>query len=241
MSTTAARSIYPLMLVMIMVFSIPREVRSDQIEKSQTPCQEIDRLEEQLNSPEIAAKLGLYLVHKLTDMKDDQEYAQFLGFSSAQEARQSCLGSPLQVFSVTKQQLADLQGDSIPDPFFFDTKTIVYPLEVNGRAQSSVSVVSDDGKTWHLARIGSSKFIQSVERFRTPNLNFIINISDIGLRLLSDRPAGKPVLVPLTTRSRITAGAQLSASDLSEKLREEPKNIPKIPSESGTMRTQPKQ
>src|SRR5580765_8010311 len=118
---------------------------------------ESDRLVQELTSPEMAADLGLELLHQLKAKEDDEQFAKSLGFASVQDARQASRGTPLQVFSVSSEQLINFQDVSVPDAFFFNTNTLTYPLEVDGHALSSLSVVSDRDQTWRLARIGSAK------------------------------------------------------------------------------------
>ena len=188
-----------------------------------------EMLTQELISAEMAANLGLELLHQLRE--EDEQYARFLGFTSIEEARQTSLGIPLRIFSGTSEQLLNFQDDSVPDTFFLDTNTITYPLLVNGHTVSSLSVVSYRDKTWRLARIGSAKFMVSVQRNRTSKLNFIIIISDLGLHFLTDRTSGKVALVPVSDAAhlKIKEGVQLSVRELANRFAEQPRyrNAPK--------------
>jgi hypothetical protein len=199
--------------------------QTDQPEKGHMFAQsESDALGQELTSPEKAADLGLELLHQLKEKEEDEQFARSLGFASVQEARQASRGTPLQVFSVSSKHLVNFQDISVPDTLFFNTNTLTYPLEVHGHALSSLSVVYYRNQTWRLTRIGSATFIASVERNRTPTLNFIIMISDLGLRFLADRTSGEIDLVPVSDAPhlKVKQGVPISVHELASRLAKPP-------------------
>ena len=211
----------PSILLIALLLPTDSTAQNGPIERSQILTEESASLRPDSTSAEMAAQWGLELVHNLKDVEDDVQYAKFLGFASTQQARQASLGNPLQVFSVASHQLVNFQDDDVPSTFFSDTHTVTYPLEAAGHAVSSVSVVSHSNNTWSLARLGSAKFIKTVEKYRTSSLNLIIVIQDLGLRFLADRTDGKPTLIPLFDRPSfdIREGTPVSAREISMKLK----------------------
>lgn len=170
-------------------------------------------------SHEQAAALGLTVLIQLqSDNDNHQAYAKFLGFNSVQDVQKAALGDPLRAYGVHLNRLIAFDSSADPDKLLFDTRTIVYPLYTiaNGQKQvhSSLTVVSEDGKTWHRARTGSSKFIAKIERYRTSASNFLVIVPALGQRFLADRSNDKFMLIPLNSRLGFTEGKPVQARDL---------------------------
>jgi len=165
-----------------------------------------------------AADLGLETLIQLKPGDSDHEaHAIFLGFKSVKELQRAEFGEPLRAYAVPLDKLKAFKGGPNLDPMnlLVDTRTIVYPLYIQANGQkafrSSLTVISEDGKTWYRARTGSSKFITQVEKYRTSSSNFLVVVPALGQRFLADLSSGRLMLIPLDGRLGLIEGKMMPA------------------------------
>lgn len=171
------------------------------------------------SSPDEAARKGLADVRK----DENNEYAKALGFSSAKESGRATLGLPFKIYMSSlykiKKQFStgsDVEGSMI------NTRSLIYPLLVDGKPKSSLTVTMDrNSHRWRTTKWGSPKLIVLLERARgmRPQSNLVVLISPqnpLGLRFIGDRTMGELMLTPIADIPRLglTAGQPRLARDI---------------------------
>lgn len=112
---------------------------------AQTPMPEAE------NTPERAAARSLATLRQLSN---EQTYRE-LGFESAAEAERTTLGEPLRVFFVRLDRLRQFaQGDSARE-LLTDANRYVYPVLVEGKPRSAVTVELLNGR-WEAVGFGGA-------------------------------------------------------------------------------------
>jgi hypothetical protein len=181
-------------------------------------------------TPIEAARQGLADVHRLEpsskksaeeNAKND-EYTKALGFASAQEASRATLGVPLQIQMSRLLSLKQFTEKSDPQSFIIDTGSMIYPLLVEGKVKSSLTVTKDrKTMSWRTTEWGSPKLIGLIERARgkSPQSSLVVLISPqnpLGLRFIGERAAGELLLTPIADipKLKLTAGEQRPARSI---------------------------
>jgi len=181
-------------------------------------------------TPIEAARKGLAYVRRLEptsnkspkETAENDEYAKALGFASAQEASRATLGVPLQIQMSKLLSLKQFTRKSDAQSFIIDTGSTIYPLLVEGKVKSSLTVTKDrKTKRWHTTEWGSPKLIGLIERARgmRPQSSLVVLISPqnpLGLRFIGERQTGKLLLTPIANIPRISleAGEQRPAREI---------------------------
>lgn len=176
---------------------------------------------------EAAAMNGLEDVHSLraATAQDADLYAKALGFTSAEEAHRAQLGIPLPIHIARLAWLKIFSSQSEPQNFIVATDSLIYPLLIDGKVKSSLTVTKDrETNRWRTTEWGSPKLITLLERLRRPQSSILLLISPqnpLGLRFLGETVAGELLLVPITNipKLKLEAGQQQSARQIFVKLR----------------------
>lgn len=183
------------------------------------------------SSPDEAAGKGLGDVRRLEPkptnksekMKaEDDEYAKALGFTSAQEAGRATLGLPFTVFMSRLSSLKHFSSGSDFEDFIVNTRSLIYPLLVDGKPMSSLTVTMNrNSHRWRTIEWGSPKLIKLLERARgmQPQSSLVVLISPqnpLGLRFIGERKAGELLLTPIADIPRLglRAGISRPASEI---------------------------
>ena len=186
-------------------------------------------------SAQEAAQAGLDVLRNLSQPPIDSEdirSAQLLGFASLDEIASARLGSPFRICSAPLELLKKYQKGNDPSDFLVDTRHLIFPILVSGRARSSVTVEEtedDKRKNWKVIHRGSPRFMRLMQNAFPDQIvpiqpqnyrrsTFIVSI--IGLRFLGDRKDGELVF---SATEKIDAlelkpGDQLSARAFFDKL-----------------------
>lgn len=183
------------------------------------------------SSPDEAAGKGLADMRRLEPKPtnksekvkaEDDEYAKALGFTSAQEAGRATLGLPFAVFMSRLSSLKHFSSGSDFEDFMVNTRSLIYPLLVDGKPKSSLTVTMNrNSHRWRTTEWGSPKLIKLLEQARSmqPQSSLVVLISPqnpLGLRFIGDRAGGELLLTPIADIPRLglTAGQQRPAREI---------------------------
>jgi len=139
------------------------------------------------------------------DAAEDEEFAKDLGFTSAEEMSHAQLGSPLRIWSVPLDRLRTFQPGDDPNNLLVDTRLVLFPVVVNGRTLSSITVQDDteSGQGWRVAQKGAPNLVQKIQQQSPPPSSFLVSIAPLGLRFLGDRKEGQFVLFAIYPDKRL--------------------------------------
>jgi hypothetical protein len=163
-----------------------------------------------LNPPE-AAQAELDILRNLGHTPADSDSIQagiLLGFGSVDEMAAAQLGSPFRICSAPLELLEQYQTGNDPNELLVDSGRMLFPILVNGRARSSLTVEKSEGKikSWRVTQRGSPRFMRLIQN-AFPTLISPIHTQDpmsstflvwiMGLRFLGDRKNGQLFLTPI--------------------------------------------
>jgi hypothetical protein len=182
------------------------------------------------SSPDEVARKGLEDVRRLEPKPtksekvktEDDEYAKALGFTSAQEAGRATLGLPFTVFMSRLSSLKHFSFGSDLEGFMVNTHNLIYPLLVDGKPKSSLTVTMDrKSHRWRTTEWGSPKLTELLEGARgmQPRSSLVVLISPqnpLGLRFIGERKAGELLLTPIADIPKLglTAKQQRPAREI---------------------------
>jgi hypothetical protein len=145
-----------------------------------------------------AAQEGLVTFQKLVDAKN---YAQ-LGFSSPEAAARATLGEPMQIFLIRLDKLQNFTGDTNPDTLLTDARRTLYPVELDKRVATSLTVTQrDDG--WRATDFGNRSIARAVTRYRSDPGDFIVHAAALKLYFVGRRTEGRLMLIPVMHDERL--------------------------------------
>lgn len=168
-------------------------------------------------------RLGSNSTNKSEKVKaEDDEYAKALGFSSALEAGRATLGRPFPIYMSRLLWLKNFSSGRDLIDFMINTRSLIYPLLVDGNPKSSLTVTEDrKSHRWLTTEWGSPKLIDLLERARgmRPQSSLVVLISPqnpLGLRFIGERKEGELLLTPIADIPKLglTAGQQRPARDI---------------------------
>jgi hypothetical protein len=167
------------------------------------------------NTPARAAARSLATLRQLTN---EQTYRD-LGFESAAEAERTALGEPLRVFVVRLDRLRQFaQGDSARE-LLTDANRYIYPVLVEGRPRSAVTVELLNGR-WEAVGFGGAAIASEYARVRELKAaggsgEFIaVQVPAMRLNFLGHGAGGSELLLtPLPSNTDSDLGAQLFRND----------------------------
>ena len=167
-------------------------------------------------------RLGSALGNSEKTKAEDNEYAKALGFTSAQEVGRATLGRPFQIYMSSLYRIKQFSSGSDLAGFMINTRSLIYPLLVDGKPKSSLTVIMDrNSHRWRTTEWGSPKLIDLLERARgmRPQSSLVVLISPqnpLGLRFIGERKEGELLLTPIADIPKLglTAGQQRPARDI---------------------------
>lgn len=155
-------------------------------------------------------------------MKEEEDYAADLGFSSAKDLKNAQLGSSLRLYRLDPVMLEDYKKGTDPNLMLMDTHNQIFPLTVNGQPRSLLTVTqTEDGSSqaWKVSAAGFSRMAKVMSQYRKPKANILVEFSKgaLNVKFLAYR---KVMLIPLTDRPDLglTAGEEVDAEQVFVKL-----------------------
>ena len=165
----------------------------------------------------MAAQAGLTTFQGLVDAKNHAA----LGFTSPEDVRRARLGEPMPIFLIRLDALQRFTEDTNPDTLLMDARRALYPVEVDQRIATSLTVTQhDDG--WRATDFGNSAVARAVTRFRSDPGDFIVHVPALKAYFVGRRTEGRLTLTPVMEDPRfgLPAGEALPAERVLAALKE---------------------
>lgn len=186
-------------------------------------AQTVDQQDESLRPATEAAQRALATFARLAN---EQNY-RALGFDSAQQLRSARLGPPARGFMIRLDELKEYGGGD-PTRLLHSAERVTFPVEVDGRTRSSLTVVSREGR-WvsesfgapTYARLFTEARARLAEREGRPAAElFEVQVPALNVRFAAARRAGALVFAPVAddVRFGFKRGESIPAEEALAKL-----------------------
>ena len=187
--------------VMRFCLSLPLLVTLAAAAVAQTATQEDDSLR-------LATQAAQQALATFARLANEQNY-RALGFDSPDQVGSAKLGVPARGFMVRLDELQKYSGGD-PNRLLHDAGRVTFPVEVEGRTRSSLTVVSREGR-WHSESFGAPGYIRlfteararlAEREGRPPAELFEVQIPALNVRFVGARRDGALVLSPVADDPR---------------------------------------
>lgn len=158
-----------------------------------------------------AARQGLDTLENLAEIQEPAA----LGFESKEQVASATLGEPMQVFTVALDDLRSFAAATDdPEPLLEDSDRSIFPVEVDGRARSSVLVEKSDSR-FRSVSVGSPSLAQALDSTRPEGDSFVVHVQALSTYLHASRTADGIQMTPVFSdpRFEFTAGRAMAARD----------------------------
>jgi len=181
----------------------------------------------------VAASSGKRIVEQL--VKNDKEYAQVLGFQSADEATgiSMKLGRAIPIMRISIESLKAYGPRSDVASLLKPTDQFIYPITVGGKVRSSITVkkMRKTGE-WKAAAFGAVGAPLAAEQLKISDSAFIVRLYELERWFLGAPSGGELTLfslrldpTKLDPSQRVSIGKQENGRDALAKLVEEAKTF----------------
>lgn len=149
-----------------------------------------------------------------------------LGFDSVDQARAARLGQPVGQFVIELDRLKSYQPGTEASQLLTSTQTLIYPVVVENRTRSSVTV-SRRGGRWQAVSFGNPTYVKALTEVRDRQASapadseaFEVRIPALNLMFLGHRENSKVILSPIFDEARFgfRRGEALSLDDVLQKI-----------------------
>lgn len=153
----------------------------------------------EMKGAEEAAALALRSLGELVT----KENYQALGFDSPDQARAGRLGVPVEQFTIGLDRLKAYSQGADAGQLLTSTQTLTYPVLVDNRTRSSVTVSRHAGH-WKTSSFGSPNYIKALTELRDRQTAsqagaapFEVKVPALNLAFLARREGSKVIVAPL--------------------------------------------
>lgn len=152
----------------------------------------------------------------------EQNYER-MGFDNPEDIKKASLGIPLREYFVSLESLKSYKADSNPGDLLEDSGQVIFPLLVDERVKSSVTLVQQEGK-WITHSFGAPVFVGLISKTRSDLSNqmdkqiqdfFLVKAPALNVFFVGYYLQGEVMLAPLQDEPRFNfeAGQTIRADD----------------------------
>jgi hypothetical protein len=203
-----------------------------------TGCPGLPAKYSELQDREAADKAAAQSLKTLRKLITEQNYKQ-MGFESLEEAQNAALDNAIQDYAVDLASLKEFRTGDDPGKLLLRTRSLVYPVLVNGEVRTSITIAYRD-KAWEAQSFGRSNFIKLLAdrlaaQSKTQNLTrrdfFIVRVPAFNLVFLGYRMNRKFMLLPIlhSPEYGISAGIPTPADIVFTRLRAAARSYDDLP------------
>ena len=168
--------------------------------------------------PQEAADRGRAVFQSLIN---EQTYKGF-GFDSVDEASDTQLGPYMAVFDVPPERLWGFRSGKDTNELLVRSFETIYPVTVDGRVKSSLTVVRLDNGGYRAAGFGDAALVTRLSSYRSDDKagEFVVRVLGLNMYFLGRRAEGRFTLTPIEDDDRfgLRAGERYDADDVLQRL-----------------------
>ena len=135
-----------------------------------------------------------------------------MGFDNPEEIKKASLGIPLREYYVSLESLKSYKVDSNPADLVEDSGQVIFPLLVDERVKSSITLTQQEGK-WITHSFGAPVFVGLISKTRLNLLNqmdkpiqdfFVVKVPALNVFFVGYDIQGEVMLTPLQDETRFS-------------------------------------
>ncbi len=154
-----------------------------------------------------------------------RENYRALGFDNLQEVRSATLGTPIRQFMIRLDELQKYDSGTDPARLLHSTETLTYPVKVQDRTKSSLTVRNQNGR-WESESFGGPSYARLLTETRDrlaadgSSELFEVRVPALNLAFVGQQRGGQLFLAPIQDepRFKLERGKTLPAQEVLQAL-----------------------